>query len=159
MTKVYWHWGSVSSATPIHDSCGVIESRRHLNRTSLALWRRLKGLKRPDMLPHSKEIQEQMWNNVISLERDTKPFLRLWDSSEPQLEPLSTNGQSTLQLWSYQHLFQEEPRSELPQFRSVCRILWCNWAKWEPWEGCKLLTTPDKKHIEACLAFATKDSI
>ncbi len=59
-------------------------------------------LKEKNIMPRSKEIQEQMRNKIvdvcISLERVIKPFLRLWDASEPQSEPLSTNGEN-LEQW------------------------------------------------------------
>lgn len=52
----------------------LIESKCLLNRTSLALWRRLKGLKKQDMLPRSEEIQEQMWNKVINIHQSGKGY-------------------------------------------------------------------------------------
>lgn len=48
-------------------------------------------------MPESKEIQEQIGNKEIdmycvSVERVTKPFLSICNSSKTQEEPLSING-------------------------------------------------------------------
>ncbi len=52
-------------------------------------------------MPQSKEIQEQMRNKIVDMYQSGKgykAFLRLWDSSEPQSEPLSTNGETVMNL-------------------------------------------------------------
>ncbi|MGH0115898.1 UNVERIFIED_CONTAM: hypothetical protein FKN15_054254 [Acipenser sinensis] len=49
-------------------------------------------------MPRTKEIPEDLQKKKllmpISLERVTKPFLRLWGSTEPQSEPYCPNGES-----------------------------------------------------------------
>lgn len=52
-------------------------------------------------MPQSKETQEQIskWLSSISLQRTTRLFQRLWDSSEPQWETLPTNGENLKQWW------------------------------------------------------------
>lgn len=48
----------------------------------------------------------------MSLERPAEPFLKLWTSSEPQTESLSTNGETHAQT-SERHLKGSKPH--LPQ--------------------------------------------
>ncbi len=56
------------------------------------------------MLKTSKEIQAQMRNKIVDMYQSGKgykAFLRLWDSSEPRSEPLSTNGENFEQWWTF----------------------------------------------------------
>ncbi len=61
-------------------------------------------LKEQHIMLRSKEMQEQMIYKIvgsISLENVIQLFLRLWDSSEPQSEPLSTNGENLQHWWTF----------------------------------------------------------
>ena len=92
LTVVYHTW-----ATPRPDYCHTCsQSRNLLNWTCLTKWSRPTDPQKLDIMPRSKEIQEQMRKKLrsISLEKVIKPFLKHWDSSEPQRESLSTNGEN-----------------------------------------------------------------
>ncbi len=106
------HLSSVSLATSRPDYCHTCsQSRNHLNRTCLTKWSRPKDPQKLHIMLRSKEIQEQMRKKVIEIYQSgkvIKPFLNLWDSSEPQWEPLSTNGET----WNSGEPSQEWPADQ-----------------------------------------------
>ncbi len=89
------HLSSVSLATSRPDYCHTCsQSRNHLSRTCLTSEVDQKILKSYTSCWDPKEIRgtnekESNWDLSV-WKRFIKPFLKLWDSSEPQWEPLST---------------------------------------------------------------------
>ncbi len=66
----------------------------------------------------SKEIPEQMRKKVIEIYQSGKGYKAIseaLDSSEPQWEPLSTNGENMEQWWTFPGV---AGRPKLPQERS-----------------------------------------
>ncbi len=113
------HLSSVSLATPRPDYCHTCsQSRNHLNRTCLTKWSRPKDPQKLHIMLRSKEIQEQMRKKVIEIYQSGKGYKAIskaLDSSEPQWEPLSTNGENMEQWWTFPGV---AGRPKLPQERS-----------------------------------------
>ncbi len=84
-----------------------VESRNHLNRTCLTKW---SMLKEQHIMPRSKEIQEEMRNKIVDMYQSGKSYKvisKVWDSSEPRSEPLSTNRENMEQVAGLPKLLQE----------------------------------------------------
>ena len=93
-----------------------VKSRDHINRTRLTKTTRSAGHHATIQWNSGTDEKQSNWHPSV-WKRFTKPFLKLWYSSEPQLSPvylqLSTDGKNVEQWWTF-----KGERQKLPQENS-----------------------------------------